>query len=148
MKFAPKVLLTFCMASCATSLSQPEPLPSSIQLQGEEFVLSFGELDNPDAQNLELFLVQISRVSKIKLHYSNETAVQLASTPLRLQGTKYVPKEDLFSFVQILLVMNNFVVTPLGSERKGHHLVEPLAGMVPSGNMRIRSSNPYIPLSE
>ncbi|MFT4646988.1 MAG: hypothetical protein ACI87O_002036 [Planctomycetota bacterium] len=148
MNFAPTVLLAFCITSCATNLSQSEGLPSSIQLQGDEFVLSFGEPDNPHAPNLKQFLDQIGQVSQIELHYSQETGAQLASTRLRLIGNKAIPKEKFLTFVQILLAMNDFVVTPSDSEGEGHYLVEHLAGRVPTGIPRIRTRHPYIAESD
>lgn len=115
-----------------------------IQARGEAYRLSLGGTGNPQGATLKQFLDQAESVTQLEFQYSQETAAILTSIDLNLNGEKEIPKDKFLSFIRILLVMNDFVVTAVESEDGEHFLVEALPGNGPRGHARIRSSNPYV----
>ncbi len=144
MKFVLFTILVLCAVSCAAIRPQQGTSLGLIQMQGEGYLLSFEGSDGQQSPSLREFLGEVEGVTQLKFQYSQGVAVHLASKRLRLNDNKMIPKEKFWSFLQILLAMNDFVFTALESEGKGYFLVEALAENSPGGNVRIRSSNPYI----
>ncbi len=140
--FAPFVILAFCGVACTASRPQQETPLGLVQAQGEGCLFSFEGFDGQQNPSLKQFLGEVERVTQFKFEYSQECVVLLASKRLRLDGNKSIPREQLWPFLQVLLVMNDFVTTGLESE--GRFIVEAQAGNGPGENMRIRSNNPHI----
>ena len=91
--------------------------PPPIQVQGDNYILNFAvaTTDNPDAgMTLAQFVEACQQVTNRVFNYSEETAGFLNSTKIRLLGTPVVPKEDFYTFFQIIMIMNSFVCTEIG----------------------------------
>ena len=93
-----------------------EPVPP-IQEVGEAYVLNFAEGQGQE-QGLTLaqFVVACEQVTGINFTYATETQQLLENQSVRLLGTKRVPKEEFYSFFQIMMIINDFVCTEVGPE--------------------------------
>ncbi|MDA1266107.1 MAG: hypothetical protein O2816_13585 [Planctomycetota bacterium] len=104
-------------------LFAPAPLvqdgedPPAIQELNGEYILNFVEPEGKDdGMNLARLVKACQQVTGIAFTYTDETHTFLASTTVRLIGTKTVPKEDFYNFFQILMVIHDFVCSEVGAK--------------------------------
>ncbi|MFT5051879.1 MAG: general secretion pathway protein D [Chlamydiales bacterium] len=91
-----------------------EPVPP-IQEVGNDYVLNFAEGQTTDpGLSLAQFVIACEQVTGINFTYANETQSLLESTSVRLLGTKRVPKDEFYSFFQIMMIINDFVCSEIG----------------------------------
>ncbi|MBL4770040.1 MAG: hypothetical protein JKY61_02560 [Planctomycetes bacterium] len=142
MNIAPLAALAFFVASCTSSLPAQGHRNVHIHQRVDGYLLSFEDPAGQSLLSLKQFLDEVERTTRFKFEYSSETAIALASMNVRLNGSKLVPEDRFASFLQILLVMNDFIGTELEPAGSGHFRVDSMLGKRRGGNPRIRSSNP------
>ena len=115
--------------------SAPVPLPAiqdavpPIQADGDNFIINFPEGERPtDGMNLGQFVRACQLVTNINFTYDDQTKQLLSAKPITLLGTKVVPKDDFYSFFQIILFINDFVTTKVGEGALAVIQIEALAG--------------------
>jgi general secretion pathway protein D len=87
-----------------------------IQQKGDFYVLNFDETGGADALTLEQFVKHCQEVTGFNFTYTQETAATLGRIPLRMYGSKIIPKGDFYPFFQIMMIINDFVCTKIGPE--------------------------------
>lgn len=110
------LLLAPTVPATATTRQDIEQ-PPAIQVQGDNYILNFADVTQAGGEGgmtLAQFVAACQQVTKLNFHYSEETASFLDSQKVRLLGTKVVPKDDFYSFFQIIMIMNSFVCTEIG----------------------------------
>ena len=85
-----------------------------LQDLGPSWLLSFDE--NSEGMTLEAFVKVCQVNADINFTYSNDTAADLQQTKVRMFGPKVIPKEDFYSFFQIIMIINRFVCTRIGPD--------------------------------
>lgn len=110
------LLLAPAALSFPAAIQDTDP-PPAIQVQGDSYILNFADATQEGTESgmtLAQFVVACQQVTELNFHYSEETATFLNSQKVRLLGAKTVPKEDFYSFFQIIMIMNQFVCTEIG----------------------------------
>lgn len=88
-----------------------------IQDVGDFYVLNFDETGVPEeSMTLEQFVKICQDVTGINFTYTKDTASVLKITPLRMFGSKRIPKGDFYSFFQIMMIINDFVCSKIGPD--------------------------------
>lgn len=83
------------------------------------FILNFAlpQPGKPESgMTLARFVSACEEATHINFTYTDETANALETAKIRLLGVKEVPKEEFYSFFQIMMIINNFVCTRVGPE--------------------------------
>lgn len=109
------VLALFLALPTAASSQNQDPIPP-IQDAGDEFILTFSDGSGDEAMSLARFVKACEQVTNINFSYTDETAGLLENQKIRLLGSKRVPKEDFYSFFQIMMIINDFVCTEVGPD--------------------------------
>ncbi len=110
------LLLAPAALSFPAAIQDTDP-PPAIQVQGDSYILNFADATQEGTESgmtLAQFVVACQQVTELNFHYSEETATFLNSQKVRLLGAKTVPKQDFYSFFQIIMIMNQFVCTEIG----------------------------------
>ncbi len=101
----------------------PEPLalqddetPPIQEFDEDNWLLTFSSSDKNGGMTMEQFVQACQDVTGITFTYDTETQSYLANAKVLLIGAKKVPKDDFYSFFQILMVINQFVCTQVGPE--------------------------------
>jgi general secretion pathway protein D len=96
----------------------------NIQQRGDFYVLNFDETGGADALTLEQFVKHCQEVTGFNFTYTQETAATLGRIPLRMYGSKIIPKNDFYPFFQIMMIINEFVCTKIGPEHLAVILIQ------------------------
>lgn len=88
----------------------------NIQQKGDFYVLNFDETGGADALTLEQFVKHCQEVTGFNFTYTQETAAALGRLPLRMYGSKTIPKADFYQFFQIMMIINDYVCTKMGPD--------------------------------
>jgi len=96
----------------------------NIQQKGDFYVLNFDETGGADALTLEQFVKHCQEVTQFNFTYTQETAQLLNRIPLRMYGSKTIPKSDFYPFFQIMMIINDFVCTKIGPEHLSVILIQ------------------------
>ena len=108
------IALAFSLVQPAFPQGADETIPP-IQDVGDAFVLNFAQGESAtDGLSLARFVVACEQVTGINFTYATETQQLLESQTVRLLGTKRVPKEEFYSFFQIMMIINDFVCSEIG----------------------------------
>jgi general secretion pathway protein D len=123
----------------STSRSKIPP----IQDVGNEYVLTFDETGAEDALTLEAFVKICQETTGLNFTYTDETRSDLNKKKLRMFGQKRIPKQDFYSFFQIMMIINDFVCSRIGPE---HLSVIVISSMSQTGNRggNLRSEAVYV----
>jgi general secretion pathway protein D len=95
-----------------------------IQDLGDTYLLSFSE--NNDGLTLERWVKLCQQTTGINFTYSNDTMGNLSSKTVRMYGPKEIPKEDFYSFFQIIMIINDYVCTRIGPDHLAVVVVQDL----------------------
>jgi general secretion pathway protein D len=105
-------------------LAPAAPAPAAVQDGGEtpviqdignnNYLLTFDE--SPDGMTLEQFVKICQEITNINFTYSTDTSTMLQNSKVRMFGSKVIPKDDFYSFFQIIMIINKFVCTKIGPE--------------------------------
>jgi general secretion pathway protein D len=117
---------------------QDEVIPS-IQEAGDFYVLNLDETG--EGIDLEWLTKLCQTATGINFTYDEPTATQLSQTRVRLFGEKRIPKEEFYSFYQIIMFINQFILTKVGPDHLAVVLVQPLQ---PQGGARPNLRNEAI----
>ena len=124
--------------------NQDQPVPA-IQDVGDSYILNFPQSqDGQGGMSLGQFVQACQQVTKLTFHVKEDAATRLATTQIRLLGTKRIPKQQFYSFFQILMVMNDFVCTEIGPSGISVIQIDSLVGGGGQNGPRIRASAPYV----
>jgi len=85
-----------------------------IQEVGNTWVLTFDESE--EGMTLEAFVKLCQQQTGINFTYTQETAQLLKGQTVRMFGSKTVPKDEFYSFFQIIMIINRYVCTRIGPE--------------------------------
>jgi len=115
-----------------------DPAPDQAVVQGEEEIPTIQDLGNhwvltfagteaqtgqptPPAKGvtLEQFIKLCQEVTGTNFVYTQETAGLLKSTTIKMLGSKEVPKDDFYSFFQIIMIIHKFVCSEIGPKHLG-----------------------------
>ena len=86
---------------------------------GDHYILNFaqpGATTGDEGYTYLKFVELCQQLTGINFTYSDETAAMLGNTKVRLLGPKRVPKEEFYSFFQILMIINSYVCTNIGPD--------------------------------
>jgi len=98
-----------------------------IQVQGDHYIITFSEGASPDdTMNLADFISACEQATGRNFTYIDETHEMLKNAKIRLLGQKIVPKEEFYSFFQIMMIINDFVCSQVGPDHLAVILVESL----------------------
>jgi general secretion pathway protein D len=106
-----------------------QPVPR-IQEDNESYTLTFDESGGAEAMTLDQFVKLCQTVTQKNFTYGSDTAAQLQKVPLRMFGSKTIPKQDFYQFFQIMMIINDFVCTKVGPD---HLEVILIQGNAPGG---------------
>lgn len=123
----------------ATAPAQGKVPP--IQDDGDFYVLTFDENATSEALNLAHFVKLCETATNLNFTYGPDTAGNLEKAPLRMFGTKRIPKSDFFQFFQIMMIINDFVCTKVGPDHLSVWLIQSLAG---NARTTVRSDAVYV----
>ncbi|MFT5197491.1 MAG: general secretion pathway protein D [Planctomycetota bacterium] len=122
----------------------PTEVPS-IQDDGDGFILNFPQgVDGGQGMSLGQFVQACQQVTGLTFHVKEDAASRLSSTFVRLMGTKRIPKEQFYSFFQILMVMNDFVCTEIGPVGISVIQIDSLTGGGQASAPKIRANATYV----
>ena len=122
----------------------PTEVPA-IQDDGDGFILNFPQgVDGGQGMSLGQFVQACQQVTGLTFHVKEDAASRLSSTFVRLMGTKRIPKEQFYSFFQILMVMNDFVCTEIGPAGISVIQIDSLTGGGQSNAPKIRANATYV----
>ncbi|MCP3917404.1 MAG: hypothetical protein GY711_17805 [bacterium] len=106
--------------------TQDQDVPP-IQEVGDAYIINIAKTTPPDmGLTLDRFVDACQQVTGINFTYAPDTATYLEQAQLRLLGTKTVPKEQFYSFFQIMMIINDFVCTEIGPEGLSVIVIESL----------------------
>ncbi|MFT7485118.1 MAG: type II secretory pathway component GspD/PulD (secretin), partial [Candidatus Paceibacteria bacterium] len=106
-------VLPLLLAPAAPLQNQGSAVPP-IQDLGHSWKLTFDETE--DGMSLEHFVKICQENTGINFTYSKETRGLLQSGTVRMFGPKVIPKDQFYSFFQIIMIINRFVCTRIGPE--------------------------------
>ena len=114
-----------------------------IQDVGNEYVLTFDETGDADALTLEAFVKICQETTSLNFTYTDETRSDLSKKKLRMFGQKRIPKQDFYSFFQIMMIINDFVCSRIGPD---HLSVIVISSLTQGGNRggNLRSEAVYV----
>ncbi|MFT4647685.1 MAG: general secretion pathway protein D [Glaciecola sp.] len=122
----------------------PTEVPA-IQDDGDGFILNFPQgVDGGQGMSLGQFVQACQQVTGLTFHVKEDAASRLSSTFVRLMGTKRIPKEQFYSFFQILMVMNDFVCTEIGPVGISVIQIDSLTGGGQASAPKIRANATYV----
>jgi len=104
----------------APAASLPAPaqdggdVPLIQDIGNDNYLLTFDE--TTEGMTLEQFVKTCQQITNINFTYSTDTASMLQGTKVRMFGPKVIPKDDFYSFFQIIMIINKFVCTKIGPE--------------------------------
>jgi general secretion pathway protein D len=104
----------------------PQGGPPPIQDTGDFYILNFDETN--EGLTLEKFVKICQVATGTNFTYVQETAAALSKTPLRMYGSKRIPKGEFYSFFQIMMIMNDFVCSRVGPEHLAVVLIQNIQG--------------------
>jgi hypothetical protein len=107
--------LTILALACAPVQQDQAPIVET----DTSFILNFAlpQTNKPESgMTLARFVAACEEATHINFTYTDDTAGQLETAKIRLLGVKEVPKEEFYSFFQIMMIINNFVCTRVGPE--------------------------------
>ena len=115
-------MITFLAALplLAPAASLPAPaqdggdVPLIQDIGNDNYLLTFDE--TTEGMTLEQFVKTCQQITNINFTYSTDTASMLQGTKVRMFGPKVIPKDDFYSFFQIIMIINKFVCTKIGPE--------------------------------
>ena len=113
-------MITFLAALplLAPAASLPAPaqdggdVPLIQDIGNDNYLLTFDE--TTEGMTLEQFVKTCQQITNINFTYSTDTASMLQGTKVRMFGPKVIPKDDFYSFFQIIMIINKFVCTKIG----------------------------------
>lgn len=107
---------------------QNDQVVPAIQDAGDDWILTFaGSGDTPDGgMSLAQFVRVCEQVTGVAFSYTTETSTLLDSEKVRLLGSKRVPKDQFYSFFQIMMIINDFVCSEVGPEPLSVVVIESL----------------------
>jgi general secretion pathway protein D len=85
-----------------------------IQDLGNAWKLTFDETE--EGMTLEAFVKVCQENTGINFTYSQDTVSLLKQTKVRMFGPKVIPKDEFYSFFQIIMIINRFVCTRIGPD--------------------------------
>jgi hypothetical protein len=99
--------------------NQADQAPQPVIDAGDHFILNFG-LPQPgvgtEGYSYAKFVQLCQELTGINFTYSDETSTMLENVKVRLLGPKRVPKDEFYSFFQIMMIINSFVCTNIGPD--------------------------------
>lgn len=130
--------------AAAQDVPPPEepPIPP-IQEEGDFYILNFSE-DPEELINLEQFVNICQEATGLTFTYNDQTRTQLQSLKVFFYGTKRVPKEDFYSFFQILMFINEFVCVEVGPPHISVILIQALGGAPRGGATNIKQRTLHV----
>ena len=130
--------LTPALAPAPQDPRTPEVPP--IQDLGDSYLLTFSEVEK--GLTLEQFVKLCQQTTGINFTYDTDTAGRLGAEWVRMYGPKVIPKNEFYSFFQIIMIINNYVCSPIGPE----HLAVVVVQNLDSGQTRqtIRQDALYV----
>ena len=131
-----------CLAPAALA-AQETPRVVPIQEEGDFYVLNFSE-DPNEVVNLEQFVNICQEATGLTFTYNDPTRTQLQSSRVFFHGTKRVPKEDFYSFFQILMFINEFVCVEVGPPHISVILIQALTGAQRGGGPNIKQRTLHV----
>mgnify|MGYP002630666139 CR=1 FL=1 len=105
--------LPLLLAPIAPVQNQDGVVPP-IQDLGEAWKISFDESE--EGMSLEQFVKICQENTGINFTYSKDTGTSLKGANVRMFGPKVIPKDQFYSFFQIIMIINRFVCTRIGPE--------------------------------
>ena len=101
-----------------------EGLVPRIQEAGDFYILNLDETG--DGIDLEQLTKWCQIATGRNFTYDDGTAQSLANQKVRLFGVKRIPKDEFYSFYQILMFINGFILTKVGPDHLAVVLVQPI----------------------
>ena len=84
-----------------------------IQIEGDYYVINISE-DPESALKLDQFVKLCQEATGLNFTYAQDTESALQGKTVRLLGTKRIPREDFYSWFQIMLIIENFACVEIG----------------------------------
>ena len=84
-----------------------------IQIEGEFYVINISEAPE-SALKLDQFVKLCQEATGLNFTYAQDTESALQGKTVRLLGTKRIPREDFYSWFQIMLIIENFACVEIG----------------------------------
>jgi general secretion pathway protein D len=114
-----------------------------IQEEGEFFILNFAEGQGEEAMTLYQFIKACEQATGMDFVVNDAEAQALQNEPIRLIGTKRIPKREFYSFFQIIMFINNFSCVQVGAGASSVIVItseQPGAGRVGTNAVKQRST--------
>ncbi|HVS09957.1 MAG TPA: secretin N-terminal domain-containing protein, partial [Planctomycetota bacterium] len=121
--------------------AQPGAQAPPVEEVGDYYILRFDEV--ADAPDLEWLTKLTEQVTGINFTYDDTTAADLKSKRVRLLGTKRIPKSDFYNFYQILMFINQYILTKVGPEHLAVVLVQQMTPARQPQN-QVRNESLYV----
>jgi general secretion pathway protein D len=128
-------------APAGTQGQSSEGIPF-VQEVGDYIVISVDETGT-DSIDLEWLTKVCELYTGIVFTYDEPTLQQLRNSKVRLIGTKRVPKSEIYSFYQIMMFINGFILTRVGPEPLTIVLVQPVQPTTGKAN-NVRNESVYL----
>ena len=112
-----------------------------VEEAGDYYILRFDEV--ADAPDLEWLTKLTEQVTGINFTYDDATAADLKAKRVRLLGTKRIPKADFYNFYQILMFINQFILTKVGPDHLAVVLVQQMTPTRQPQN-QVRNESLYV----
>ena len=122
----------------AQEAGAPGKIPE-IQVAGDFYVLNLDETGQ--GIDLEWFTKLCEQATGINFTYDEPTGQALAATKVRLFGEKRIPKDEFYSFYQIIMFIHGYILTKVGPDHLAVVLIQSLA---PSPQQRTNLRNEAI----
>ncbi len=130
------------VAPAAAPQDPDEERPPEIQVAGDFFVLNLDETG--EGITLEWFTKLCEQATGINFTYDDITAGTLANTRVRLFGEKRIPMDEFYSFYQIIMFINDFILTKVGPDPLSVVLVQPLTPQGGAQRSNLRNEAIYL----
>lgn len=109
-----------------------------IQLDGDYFVINIANTKD-EAVTMEQFIGLCQEATGLNFTYSEETQGELSRRKMRLLGTMRVPRDEFYSWFQIMLIIEQFACIEIGPPHMAVIQIQNLAG----GNARAQTPKTY-----
>ena len=144
----PQSLVAFLVAApiqgAPPAAGQGGGAPSSAVVEeGDSYVLNFDETQEGSVSLLE-FIKLCEEATGINFTHGEEARQELETKKVRIFGVKRIPKEDFYSFFQIVMFINNFICTRVGPEPLAIVVVQPISGPGGRPSTKLGSEAVYV----
>ncbi|QDU67196.1 secretin N-terminal domain-containing protein [Engelhardtia mirabilis] len=130
-------------AASGNSANQEGAVPP-IQAEGDFFILNFAEKEDDEGMSLLEFIKACEQATGLQFIVPKEASDELKNETVRMIGTKRIPKQDFYSFFQIIMFIHNFACVEVGAPPLTVTVIQSLASSNARTQGSIRQKSIYV----